>query len=257
MRAGLKEESVAKPLDFFTPVWRMLHGKGNTLAPSFSGVSHMRVRSPETSVREAPPWKTKYDAAHASAYRPGKHVAETALIDRVFDQIPVGTVLDIPCGNGRFSVHLAKKGYRVTAADYSEAMLELAHEAARTNGLVFPIIQNDVENLDFADQAFETVLCFRLFHHFPEAATRQRVVSEICRVAERYVALSWFSPCSISSLKRSLAERCLGKAKKKHSVSLTEINACFAAQGFGFVRDFPLLNIIHTLHIALYRRHDA
>jgi ubiquinone/menaquinone biosynthesis C-methylase UbiE len=201
-----------------------------------------------------PPWKTKYDAIGASAYRPGKHSAETALVDRVFDRIPMGTVLDVPCGNGRFSVHLAKNGYRITAADYSEDMLELAHKAACADGLVFPVIKNDVENLDFTDQAFETVLCFRLFHHFPEAATRQRVVSEICRVAEKYVALSYFSPYSISSLKRSLAQRCLGKAKKKFSFPLTEINAYFAARGFGFVQDFPLLNIIHTLHIALYRR---
>ncbi|MDR1228724.1 MAG: class I SAM-dependent methyltransferase [Azoarcus sp.] len=201
-----------------------------------------------------PPWKTKYDAANASAYRPSKHSAETALIDKVFDWIPMGTVLDVPCGNGRLSVHLAKKGYRITAVDYSDAMLELAHKAASANRLIFPVIKSDVENLDFTDQAFKTVLCFRLLHHFPEAATRQRVVSEICRVAEKYVALSYFSPYAISSLKRSLAQCCWGKTKKKHSFPLTEITAYFAAQGFGFVQDFPLLNIIHTLHIALYRR---
>jgi ubiquinone/menaquinone biosynthesis C-methylase UbiE len=201
-----------------------------------------------------PRWKTKYGLDYALSYRPGKPHAERRLIDRVFQQIPKGTLLDIPCGNGRFSVHLASKGYLVSAADHSEPMLELAREAGRAAGLPFPIFQADVENLVLADRQFETVLCFRLFHHFPEMAIRQRVVSEICRVAEKYVAISYFSPYSFSSLKRELRKRCLGKNIKKHANSLSEMDAYFNPQGFERVHDFPLLNFIHILHVALYRR---
>jgi ubiquinone/menaquinone biosynthesis C-methylase UbiE len=199
-------------------------------------------------------WKTKYDMAAAFSYHPGKHSAETRLIDRVFAQIPVGSLLDIPCGSGRFSIHLVQKGYAVSAADYSESMLELTRAAARAAGLSFPVFKADVENLELADRQFEIVLCFRLFHHFPEAAIRRRVVSEICRVAEKHVAISYFSPCSFSSLKRELGKRCLGRKVKKYSTALSEMEGYFNPQGFERVQDFPLLNFIHTLHVALYRR---
>jgi ubiquinone/menaquinone biosynthesis C-methylase UbiE len=116
----------------------------------------------------------------------------------------VGSLLDIPCGSGRFSIHLARKGYAVSAADYSEYMLELTRETARATKLSFPVFKADVENLALADRQFESVLCFRIFHHFPEAAIRQRVAAEICRVAEKHVAISYFSPYSFSSLKREL-----------------------------------------------------
>jgi 2-polyprenyl-3-methyl-5-hydroxy-6-metoxy-1,4-benzoquinol methylase len=199
-------------------------------------------------------WKTKYDMAAALSYRPGKHSAETRLIDRVFAQIPVGSLLDIPCGNGRFSIHLARKGYAVSAADYSCPMLELARAAGRDAGLPFPVFKADVENLGLAERQFESVLCFRLFHHFPEASIRRQVVAEICRVAEKYVAISYFSLYSFSSLKRELGKHFLGKKIKKHANTLSEMDGYFNAQGFGRVQDFPLLNFIHTLHVALYRR---
>jgi len=202
-----------------------------------------------------PRWKIKYGMGRAFLYRPGKHDAETRLIDRVFDGIPPCTVLDIPCGNGRFSTYLAEKGYRVTAADYSESMLELTRNAASAKGLSFSVVRDDVESLGlFPDRQFETVLCFRLFHHFPEAEIRQRVVSQLCSVAKEYVALSYFSPNSVSSIKQYLEYRYCGKTPKKYPTSLFEINAYFKAHGFGLVRDFPLMNLIHTLHVALYRR---
>jgi 2-polyprenyl-3-methyl-5-hydroxy-6-metoxy-1,4-benzoquinol methylase len=137
------------------------------------------VSTPSADETPQARWKTKYDMTAALAYHPGKHSAETCLIDRIFAQIPVGTLLDIPCGKGRFSIHLAQKGYAVSAADYSEPMLELTREAARAAGLSLPIFKADVETLELADRQFETVLCFRLFHHFPEMLIRQRVAAEI------------------------------------------------------------------------------
>jgi hypothetical protein len=55
-------------------------------------------------------------------------------------------------------------------------------------------------------------------------------------------------------LKRELGKRCLGRKIKKHSTALSEMDAYFDTQGFERIRDFPLLNFIHTLHVALYRR---
>ena len=199
-------------------------------------------------------WKTKYALTQALSYRPARHSAEMILIDKVFGHIPKGSVLDIPCGKGRFTTWLSKKAYRVTAVDYSESMCELTRMAIDNESVDALVIRGDVENLIFPDRQFRTVFCFRLFHHFPNVDIRRSAVAEICRVAEEYVAISYFSPFSFSSLKNELKRRYLNKKLKKYATPIAEVDAYFNEQEFGRVRNFPLCNFIHTLHIALYRR---
>ena len=38
-----------------------------------------------------------------------------------------------------------------------------------------PVIERqDIEAMTYADKAFDTIVCFRLFHHFPDRAIRAR-----------------------------------------------------------------------------------
>src|SRR6266480_2189897 len=39
-------------------------------------------------------------------------------------------LLDVPCGNGRLSLELARRGYRVTGVDLAEEFVEEARSAA-------------------------------------------------------------------------------------------------------------------------------
>src|SRR5260370_39731581 len=43
-------------------------------------------------------------------------------------------VLDVPCGNGRLSFELARRGYRVTGVDISAEFIEEARSLARNTG---------------------------------------------------------------------------------------------------------------------------
>lgn len=60
-----------------------------------------------------------------------------------------GHILDLCCGNGRFSVHMAKKGYKVTGVDISRPFIEDARKKAEeygvTNNTYF--IECDARNL--------------------------------------------------------------------------------------------------------------
>lgn len=58
-------------------------------------------------------------------------------------------VLDLCCGNGRFSIHFAKRGFRATGVDYSEAYLEDARRRAEENGVssLVDFVLGDVRNL--------------------------------------------------------------------------------------------------------------
>ena len=202
--------------------------------------------------------RVKYNEKTARRYqvrKEGKHLAEMRLVDRAFKLIPKShRILDLPCGGGRVTVHLAKQGYDLSSADLSEAMLAITRENVASNGFKCPVERQDIEKLTYGDGAFDTVISFRLFHHFPNPAIRQRAVSELCRVAKHFVVLSYFSPASVTSVKRSLRAAVGGRKSDKHPTSLSEVRGYFAKAGFRLVKDFARVPIIHTLHLAVFER---
>ena len=202
--------------------------------------------------------RVKYDEKTAKSYqvrKTGKHLAEMKLVDRAFSLIPkTHRVLDPPCGGGRVTVHLGLQGYKMSSADLSDAMLAITRENVAKNGLKGAVEKQDIEKLSYADQHFDSLISFRLFHHFPNPEIRQRAVSELCRIAKHFVAISYFSPASITLLKRNL-RAALGKGKSdKHHTPLSEVKRYFAKAGFRFVKDFARTPLIHTLHVAVFER---
>jgi cyclopropane fatty-acyl-phospholipid synthase-like methyltransferase len=208
--------------------------------------------NPQTAYRK------HYDAEGSRRYqhrKPAKHRAELRLIDRAFALIPKRhRVLDIPCGGGRLMIHLAKEGFDVTGADVSEGMLQIAREAVAEAGLRCRVEPQDLESLTYRDRAFDTVVCFRLFHHFPSPQIRRRVVNELCRVAGQYVVLSYFSAASLTSWKHNLAGKWGGRKRSRYPVARAEVEGYFRACGYRLLKDFAQLPFVHTLHLAVFER---
>lgn len=202
--------------------------------------------------------RVKYDEKTAKSYqvrKESKHLAEMKLVDRAFSLIPkTHRVLDLPCGGGRVTVHLGLQGYNMSSADLSDAMLAITRESIAQNGLKATVEKQDIEKLTYADQHFDSLISFRLFHHFPNPEIRQCAVSELCRIAKQFVAISYFSPASVTSVKRSIRSAMGGRKSDKHPTSLTEVKRYFAKAGFRFVKDFARTPIIHTLHVAVFER---
>jgi len=209
-----------------------------------------------TEPRPAYAGRVKYDDKQSGKYqlrKPGKHRAEMRLIARAFKHIPrKHRVLDIPCGGGRVMIYLARKGYAASGADLSEPMIAIARESISHARLSCAVEQQDIEKLTYGNGQFDTIVCFRLFHHFPNVEIRQRVVSELCRVAGQYVVLSYFSPWSVQSVRRKLS----GKDPDRFATSLSEVEAYFRHAGFRLVEDFAQMRLLHTLHLAVFKRLD-
>jgi len=78
--------------------------------------------------------------------------------------ITLGRVLDLCCGNGRISVHMAKRGFRVVGVDISEAFLEDARKKAQEHGVSDSVtfLQGDVRKLKKlfagAEEPFDVVV---------------------------------------------------------------------------------------------------
>lgn len=69
-----------------------------------------------------------------------------------------GCVLDMPCGTGRLAIELARRGYRVTGVDVSEASIDMASQLAREAGVMIELRQEDMACYE-AGERFDAVLC--------------------------------------------------------------------------------------------------
>jgi len=78
-------------------------------------------------------------------------------------------LLDVPCGNGRHSIELARRGCRMTGVDLSEGFIAEARENARAAGVAAEFVLGDMRRLDFSGE-FDGVFCFgNSFGYFDHA----------------------------------------------------------------------------------------
>jgi 2-polyprenyl-3-methyl-5-hydroxy-6-metoxy-1,4-benzoquinol methylase len=97
---------------------------------------------------------------------------------------PVGsTALDIGCGICANSIRLARHGYIVSAADYSEPILDQARNNVAHHQLSdrISIGREDILGLSFHSNHFDLVLCWGVLMHVPEV---ERAIRELARVTK-------------------------------------------------------------------------
>lgn len=88
-------------------------------------------------------------------------------------------ILDVGCGIGLLSEPLARLGCEVTAIDSSSPSLALARQRARQAGLEIAYHHANAENLPFADERFDAVLCCDVLEHTSDL---ERIILEAARV---------------------------------------------------------------------------
>ena len=127
-------------------------------------------------------------------------------------------LLDVPCGGGRLSHPLAQQTGILIEADISPAQVLLAQEKEYQGTALEGLVLSAME-LPFADNSVDGIACSRLSHHFPEPSDRQKLLTELLRVAGQFVILSFTDRRSIISLSRRLR----GKPVNPCAMSTTEI----------------------------------
>ena len=95
----------------------------------------------------------------------------------------VRTLLDLPCGTGRFTKRLGDAGYVVTGADASCGMIGKALEKP---GMCASFVCTDAMHLPYPDRSFDCVISARFLFHFDQPA-RLRLIREMARVSSRWL----------------------------------------------------------------------
>ena len=85
-------------------------------------------------------------------------------------------ILDLPCGQGRHAIELARRGYDVTGVDLSPFLLKVAEERARADGIGLHWLEGDMRQ-PIAGERFDVVLnLFTSLGYFADEADDRKVV---------------------------------------------------------------------------------
>lgn len=106
------------------------------------------------------------------------------------------TLLDVPCGTGRFTEFLCSRSKNYFGADISQEMLAVL---ARDNAERIPrskLIRCDGEFMPFKENAFDCVISIRLFQLIPQPA-KLDILKEMRRVSNKWLIVECMYPPSM------------------------------------------------------------
>lgn len=118
-------------------------------------------------------WNRRYGSAggdYVYGTQPNEFLASVA------DRIPPGPVLCLAEGEGRNAVHLARRGYAVTALDQSAVGLDKAAALARQQGVALATLVADLSHYAIAPGAWAGIVA--IFMHLPPGL-RARVLAQV------------------------------------------------------------------------------
>jgi len=89
---------------------------------------------------------------------------------------PGMTVLDMPCGPGRHSLELARRGFVVTGVDRTASFIGEARQRAQTEGLSVEFVQADMREFRRQEAFDGAVNLFTSFGYFEDPAEDRKVL---------------------------------------------------------------------------------
>jgi SAM-dependent methyltransferase len=177
--------------------------------------------------------------------------AESELLARVWPGRPGDLVLDAPCGTGRVAALLRERfGARVLPVDAAWAMLQQARASHQDT----PLLRADALALPLRDGAADGVVLFRFLHHLPPELAR-RALAEACRVARRFVVVSWFHPCSVNAFGRRL-RRLFGARQHRFALGRATLHRWLRSHGMEPDAEAAQLPWLRDLWVASFIRPD-
>lgn len=132
-------------------------------------------------------WRTWFGPQYLAiydAYLAERTPTEIDQLETLLKIRPPLRILDLPSGQGRHSVELARRGYQVTGVDLSPYLLGIARERADAAGVAVRWLLGDMRE-PLVEQRFDLVLnLFTSFGYFSDEADDRRVVTAAAAMLE-------------------------------------------------------------------------
>jgi SAM-dependent methyltransferase len=125
-------------------------------------------------------WRTWFGPRYLALYDETLMERTPAEIDRLEALLrlrPPERILDLPCGQGRHAIELARRGYQVTGMDISPYLIEIARERAGAAGVQVRWLTGDMRQ-PIAGATFDLILnLFTSFGYFAEDDDDRQVLA--------------------------------------------------------------------------------
>jgi len=192
-------------------------------------------------------WRSWFGRGYLALY--DEYLAERTPVE--IDQLealltlrPPQRILDLPCGQGRHAIELARRGYDVTGADLSPYLLEVAEERGRARGDRVRWLSGDMRR-PIAGESFDVVLnLFTSLGYFADEADDRKVIGAAAamlvpggrfvlevingeRVMARFQEREWFTVGQAAVVERRSLDRSARRMVVERTVTTpheTEVN---------------------------------
>lgn len=106
---------------------------------------------------------------------------ESAFVARALSLTPGASVLDLCCGQGRHSVQLAKRGFKVIGLDLNAEYLDLASKAAEEAKVKIDTVTGDMREIPFENKFDAIVNMYSSFGYLESEAEDLRVLESAAK----------------------------------------------------------------------------
>jgi SAM-dependent methyltransferase len=162
---------------------------------------------------------------------------------------PAETVLDMPSGGGRLSPVIGEFVQSIIEMDISIGQLLYVRENSRIS-VPQVCIRASGFQIPLKDGSVDGALCIRLSHHLFSLDEKERLLSELLRVARRFVIFSFVDSNSLKYTLRRWRHRLAGASLKANSITIRELKEISKRHG-GDVITCPAIGPFQAHRYAL------
>ncbi|MEI6260927.1 MAG: class I SAM-dependent methyltransferase [Deltaproteobacteria bacterium] len=172
------------------------------------------------------------------------HIIDMRALDAATTNLPKGSlILDVPCGTGRLTTHLANNGFRVAGVDISKEMIQIAKRKDYSGNLE-EFMNSPAENLPYPDKHFDHVTSGRFLAHLPPES-RVAVLKEFARVSKGEIIVGYHILNVFADISRYV--RTCGQIKhfKLSRVHMVDALCEISDAGLQIIKTVKLIPVIH------------
>jgi ubiquinone/menaquinone biosynthesis C-methylase UbiE len=168
------------------------------------------------------------------------------------------SVLDTPCGTGRFWDVLSEESNRVIhVSDYNQPMLDIGM-ANRPKSITKRLkpFQASAFDLPVPDGYVDNIFCKRFMHHLGESVDRVKLLKEFHRVTKNTVIISLWVDGNLKAKRRAQLEkiRTSKDYQNRFVIPVKTVEAEFNANGFEIIDKLDFVKYYHMWRTYVLRK---